>query len=315
MVHRSYARSKGEKTPRDCLLCVTEPLYPALRPATTSGYCLGIRLLYHLHGSGARRGSDPGKLNKAPAAPPLVMTSGEASVPSWDGRAASFQEYEEVALLWEASTPWHKRYMNGPKLAGELQGPARRLVLGKPAEWLARTNGVHILLSHLRTCLGKPQISELSDYLNAYFRMSRRRVGENMSDYVTRKCELYLRAQQALRRVRQTKDAGRPRWNSSSWSWNPSRRSSWDSEATSEKTSQAAAPVAEPADPAWPNGQWGRGDQWWSTSTWSWTQPWGGYSYSWPQSWDAGESGETRGDHPRLRPGVVPPGGLQLGHQ
>ncbi|CAE7230835.1 unnamed protein product [Symbiodinium microadriaticum] len=89
-------------------------------------------------------------------------------VPSWDGNGSTYQEYEEVCLLWQESTEYHKRYLNGPKLAGELTGPAKRLILGKPAVWLSHPDGVQTLLEYLRSCLGRPQ------------------AGESMSDYVTR---------------------------------------------------------------------------------------------------------------------------------
>ena len=85
-------------------------------------------------------------------------------VPAWDGNGSTYQEYEEVCLLWQESTEYHKRYLNGPKLAGELTGPAKRLILGKPAGWLSHPNGVQVLLEYLRSCLGRPQISEFSDF-------------------------------------------------------------------------------------------------------------------------------------------------------
>ena len=56
--------------------------------------------------------------------------------PIWDGEPATFQEFEELALLWEAGTPYHKRYTCAPKLIAELGGSAKRLTLGKTADWL-----------------------------------------------------------------------------------------------------------------------------------------------------------------------------------
>ena len=225
-------------------------------------------------------------------------------VPAWDGNCSTYQEYEEICLLWQESTEYHKRYMNGPKLAGELTGPAKRLILGKPSGWLSHPNGVHTLLEYLRSCLGRPQISELSDFLTRYFRHGRRKAGESMSDYVTRKCEMYLRAQQALQRVRPHHGSGD---NSYATHEEPhggirdqGRRSSWDS-TTSQMTndSNPAAPVAaaasnaadndaeetnnEPRDP-WSWNNTGQGWNWWDTgSSWSW-----GYGSSWWQ--DAWES-------------------------
>ena len=44
-------------------------------------------------------------------------------VPCWDGNAATFQEYSELAGHWEQSVAHHKRYLCGPKLQAELTGP------------------------------------------------------------------------------------------------------------------------------------------------------------------------------------------------
>ena len=122
-------------------------------------------------------------------------------IPQWSGNGQEFQEYAETCLLWQASTPYHKRYLNGAKLANELQGSAKRLILGKPVGWLEHDDGVQTLLDFLRTCLGVPQLAEISEYLNKYFRQSRRKAGETMADYVTRKCEIYLRARHITKGV------------------------------------------------------------------------------------------------------------------
>ena len=59
------------------------------------------------------------------------VTRSKDGVPQWDGDATKFQEYEEQALQWEQSIPYHKRYLAGPKLVAELSGPARKHVTGK----------------------------------------------------------------------------------------------------------------------------------------------------------------------------------------
>ncbi|CAE7691047.1 RE1 [Symbiodinium sp. CCMP2592] len=173
-------------------------------------------------------------------------------VPIWDGEAGSFNDFEEACLMYEQSVAREKRYLAGPKILAELTGSARRLVAGKTATWLSYNGGVGELLRHLRSCLGRPQISELSEYLNRYFKHSRRRPQETINDYVTRKCEVYLRAQQALRRVapfhgpRKATKAASAGWPGQ---WTGSRRSSYDSGAhvhASEPAAevQSAAPVA-----------------------------------------------------------------------
>ena len=130
-----------------------------------------------------------------------TVTKTKEGVPQWSGEASTFTDYEEQCLLYEQSVEYHKRYMVAPRLISELQGPARRLVVGKRADWVSFPGGVQVLLNALRASLGKPQVSEMADHLTKYFRQTRRKAQETMADYITRKCEVYLRAQQALRRV------------------------------------------------------------------------------------------------------------------
>lgn len=115
-------------------------------------------------------------------------------VPGWDGDAATYQEYAELAALWEQSVPYHKRYLCGPKLINELAGTARRFVLAQEPDWVSFQGGVQVLLDHLRKNLGLPQMSEMSDYMAKYFRYSKRKKNESMNEYISRKAELYTRA-------------------------------------------------------------------------------------------------------------------------
>ena len=64
-------------------------------------------------------------------------------------------------------------------------------------------------MRHLRSCLGKPLLPELSDFLLRYFRSTKRRSHESMGDYITKKCEVYMRSCQALQRVMPHQKAGR----------------------------------------------------------------------------------------------------------
>ena len=63
-------------------------------------------------------------------------------VPKWDGSAASFAEYEEQAAIFEQGVAWSKRSTVGPRLAAELSGSARRLISGRPVDWLSHQDGV-----------------------------------------------------------------------------------------------------------------------------------------------------------------------------
>ena len=228
------------------------------------------------------------------------VTRSKEGVPVWDGTPSSFEEYSELCQIFEQSTPFHKRYLAGPRLLGELQGAARRHVTGKPATWLSTDNGVSVLLRHLRACLGKPQLTELTEHLNRYFRQGRRKPQESMNEYIARKCEVYLRSCQAMQRVapyhRETikeeprDTAWKGQWGGYGSRPGGSRRESWDSTATrSEVEEETAAPV-QAAAPTLENTEDHQGDRaseanrddWWRSNAWTWTtQPWwqNGYSY------------------------------------
>ena len=143
-------------------------------------------------------------------------------IPQWDGDSTTFQDFEEQALQWEQSIPYHKRYLCGPKI--ELTGVARKHVMGKKPNWLSYDGGVEHLMQHLRSCLGRPTIAEMSEFLNKYFRHSKRKRFETMNSYITRKQEVYHRARQALSRVQKHYDRKHRvqphQWqNHGSWNW------------------------------------------------------------------------------------------------
>ena len=251
-------------------------------------------------------------------------------VPTWDGEAGSFNDFEEAALMWEQSIAVHKRYLCGPRLQAELTGSARRLVAGKPPAWVSHNQGVRELMHHLRSCLGKPQIAELSEYLNRYFKGSRRKPQETINDYVTRKCEVYLRAQQALRRVAPFQEKALPRTAepSPNWGWSGVRRTSaasTESAATEAAPEiQSAAPVAEATEedeattttgttpPTWSwwqgyGGGWGsygwQGGPWWGSSSWQGSaDTWGANPWRSSSTWS--ESG-SEAAMPDLLPDFV----------
>ena len=152
-------------------------------------------------------------------------------VPIWNGEASSFQTYEEMALQWEQGIPWHKRYLCGPRLVSELTGTARRHILGKRPDWVSFQGGVQHLMTHLRNALGRPQISDMTDHLNKYFKATKRRRLETMNEYITRKTEAYGRAKQAYGRVeeehhgRSQRHEGQRRQtpSQSRWDWQSQR--------------------------------------------------------------------------------------------
>ncbi|CAE7330254.1 unnamed protein product, partial [Symbiodinium sp. KB8] len=205
-----------------------------------------------------------------------AVTKTKDGVPQWSGEAQSFTEYEEQCLLYEQSVEYYKRYMVAPRLISELQGPAKRLVIGKKPDWVSFPGGVQVLLNTLRASLGKPQVSEMADYLTKYFRQTRRKSQESMSDYITRKCEVYLRAQQALKRA---------------YLYYLFNQTSVES---NEGGAQAATPVAEASTMEAPAKEEAGSDpgsrsQWsdWQWNTWgsAWTGGWQGYQSYWTNDW------------------------------
>ncbi|CAE7041060.1 unnamed protein product [Symbiodinium sp. CCMP2592] len=217
-------------------------------------------------------------------------------VPQWDGSANSFTSYEEACYLYEAGTEMHKRSLCGPRLISELTGAAKRMVSGRSPTWVSKYDGVRTLMEYLRQCLGKLQIPEMTEHLSRYFKHCKRRAQESMNEYITKKAEAYLRAEQALQRV----VAGQKKKSSptgvadgsrrsETWDWYSSRRASADSTADTEadrdegaddETGAHNTEAASSGDRDW--------QDWWSNGTsWSWNYGYGN-SYYWGSygSWE-----------------------------
>ncbi|CAL1171611.1 unnamed protein product [Cladocopium goreaui] len=170
-------------------------------------------------------------------------------VPCWDGDATTFTEYYELACLWEQSVPYHKRYLSAPKLINELTNTARRFVMAKEPDWVSYDGGVQVLLNHLRSSLGLPQMSEMSDYMAKCFRYSKRKRGKTMNEYITHKTELYARARASLARVQERYEPKRDTSSSSmSWSHNSWRRTPAASQAASVAPDPAASAASQAGD-------------------------------------------------------------------
>ena len=243
----------------------------------------------------------------------------KAKIPTWDGASESFQAYQEAARLFEQTVEYKKRYLCGPQLQGALEGAAKRFVVGKPPAWLSFDGGVECLLDHLRQCLGRPQMPELTELLGKYFRGSKRRSGETMNEYISRKCEMYVRAQQAMGRVRPYHErqassetstwAGR--WNRyepqgrrfSTGSWPSTATEATEGEATEAPPVQAAAPTASDAGQT-EDRQSDQGSATsWSWNDWHWSSSYwydSSYGYRW-NNWRP-----TTATNPPSLPDLVP---------
>ncbi len=210
-------------------------------------------------------------------------------VPIWNGESASFQTYEEMALQWEQGIPWHKRYLCGPRLVSELTGSAKKHILGKRPDWLSFSGGVERLLQHLRQALGRPQIAEMSDHLNRYFKATKRKKMESMNDYIARKVEAYTRARQALGRVERDHGSRRgeragsyEHWNQGPW-WSGWQDRAWDSEEEENPTEGEEAPGEEEAASGVGRPTEDGSDRWDGSESWhrSW---WGSHGSYWDSS-------------------------------
>ena len=143
-------------------------------------------------------------------------------VPIWNGEPSSLEEFTEACLRYEQTVVKEKRYLCGPRIASELRGPAKRVLLGKQADWLSFDGGVRKLIESLRLGRGQPKVPEMSELLMKYFKGTKRVKGESMGDYVTRKAEAYTRAQQSMARYLQEQ-----RGSKSSQGWSASGGSHW----------------------------------------------------------------------------------------
>ena len=166
--------------------------------------------------------------------------------------------------------------------------------------------------------LGKTADTRGYRFLNKYFRNSRRRVGEGINDYITRKTETYWRACQALKRVMprtRPTPTGPASWTETPYgagsAWN-SRRSSWasttsnpDGEARLRPRTTLTATRPRPhGHGLLPRGQHGTGvieflEQLPELLLWELEVG------LWKPSCPDGEGG---GHRARVRPGLVPPG-------
>ncbi|CAE7201192.1 RE2 [Symbiodinium sp. CCMP2592] len=160
----------------------------------------------------------------------------------------------------------------------------------------------------------------MTEHLSRYFKHCRRKAQESMNEYITRKAEAYLRAEQALQRVvaSQKKKAGATKvsGNQETRGWYYSRRSSVDSTNDEQESQGDGDPAEATTDDASSRDSW----QDWQgqRASWSWSYGYNDYSYyggtwwdrSWPQdysyysSWNAGYQ-EPEGPKVELLPSFV----------
>ncbi|CAE7632904.1 unnamed protein product [Symbiodinium sp. CCMP2456] len=237
------------------------------------------------------------------------MASGTGSVgrtkdgvPIWDGDPGSYNEFAEAVRLYEQGTAYHKRPQVGPRVAAELTGAARRFISGQPADWLSYQGGTEALLEHLRKGLGKPRVAEVTEHLSKFFKYCKRKPSESINEYVARRAEVYLRAQQALARLPQAAASARPTsrsgattptWHGTSTTW--SRRTSVDTVAEEDNNEEDRD---EPTGDAASN-----------RDSWTWySEPWwySGWSSTWGSQWSSEAGGSWGGSSYRAANVALP---------
>lgn len=207
---------------------------------------------------------------------PEVMGCREAKMEFPCGRESPlFEEYVEACLLYEQTVVKEKRYLCGPRVAAKLQRPARRVLIGRSADWLSQEGGVRKLIAALRSERGQPKVPEMSELLMKYFKGTRRHRGEGMGDFILRKAEAYTRAQQSMARCQGV--PGRVRREQPSAT---SMRSAGESTSSQADDGVEANDFQDPVEDQeeqesrqdeWSNQEWDSWSSgWWNYQSWSW---------------------------------------------
>ena len=166
--------------------------------------------------------------------------------------------------------------------------------------WISFDGGAQTLLDHLRKHLGQPQLTEMSEYMSKYFKMTKRRRQEGMNDYITRKAEIYARACQTLDRAQRRFSPGvgqrltgsAPRSDySSTHTEQPPTNQVYTPEETyydvPDEEQEASASLEN--WPSWSHSWWQSSGDWhhqeWQGQTHSWHSTSHGPSYSYDHSW------------------------------
>ena len=229
-------------------------------------------------------------------------------VPMWSGDTSTFEEFVEACLLYEQTVVKEKRYLCGPRIASELSGSARRILIGRSADWLSFDGGVRRLVAALRAERGQSKVPEMSELLMKYFKGTRRQRGETMNDFVQRKAEAYTRAQQSMARYQRENGSTGKSATSSVPSLMPPVQRTWRTKTAKEFSSESASISEEPDEfqelddvsRSVPANEVDEEDPWawWHHSGDEWTgRPWSSHGW-WHGSWN-GSNHSRSGQHDR----------------
>ena len=93
----------------------------------------------------------------------------DKNIPTWDGNPAGWDTYLRRASLYIEGTEWHKRYLCGPRLEGNLRMSAESACVGKRPGWLGDHSGGWRLLRFLQARLGKEAVPDVAQHLETFF--------------------------------------------------------------------------------------------------------------------------------------------------
>ena len=126
------------------------------------------------------------------------------SVPSWNGKGETFENFVEKCRYWVLGTPPKERYLLGPRLLSSFGESTPHYRLGKTLleEKLIADDGVTHLLDLLRT-LCKKTPSEVAGKFREFLGPKMRRIlcKESMLEYESRFEQTYFELGSALKTI------------------------------------------------------------------------------------------------------------------
>ena len=93
-------------------------------------------------------------------------------IPTWDGSAATWEDFETDVELYVFGTPTKDRCTCGPRVASQLTGRARTAMLGmtrKDRDQLRAKDGATFLLTYLRGTISGAPTTDVDKCFERYF--------------------------------------------------------------------------------------------------------------------------------------------------
>ena len=113
------------------------------------------------------------------------MARGEKDIiPTWDGSAATWEDFETDVELYVDGTPTKDRCTCGPRVARKLTGRTQTAMLGmarQDRDQLRAVDGADFLLTYLCRPIGGAPTVDVGKFMERYFFHAKRGKGEPMS--------------------------------------------------------------------------------------------------------------------------------------